>query len=107
MGNLLGGAGFREPATVEDCDSTWQTDSEPEEPGPGGGGGPAREPEQPEQPAQPRAGAAPDQDAAAAGAEQGGDSTEATAKPKRSFYAARDLYKYRHQYPVRGQGAFL
>nr|XP_060608828.1 opioid growth factor receptor-like protein 1 isoform X1 [Anolis sagrei ordinatus] len=22
-----------------------------------------------------------------------------TAKPKRSFYAARDLYKYRHQYP--------
>ncbi|EHA98004.1 Opioid growth factor receptor-like protein 1 [Heterocephalus glaber] len=28
-----------------------------------------------------------------------GDSTEATAKPKRSFYAARDLYKYRHQYP--------
>ncbi|XP_073081200.1 opioid growth factor receptor-like protein 1 isoform X2 [Manis javanica] len=99
MGNLLGGAGFREPATVEDCDSTWQTDSEPEEPGPGGGGGPAREPEQPEQPAQPRAGAAPDQDAAAAGAEQGGDSTEATAKPKRSFYAARDLYKYRHQYP--------
>lgn len=29
----------------------------------------------------------------------GGDATEATAKPKRSFYAARDLYKYRHQYP--------
>uniref|UniRef100_A0A2K5UUT2 Opioid growth factor receptor like 1 n=1 Tax=Macaca fascicularis TaxID=9541 RepID=A0A2K5UUT2_MACFA len=42
---------------------------------------------------------APDEDAEAAGAEQGGDSTEATAKPKRSFYAARDLYKYRHQYP--------
>ncbi|XP_012585861.1 PREDICTED: opioid growth factor receptor-like protein 1 [Condylura cristata] len=31
--------------------------------------------------------------------ELGGDSTEASAKPKRSFYAARDLYKYRHQYP--------
>ncbi|XP_043295087.1 opioid growth factor receptor-like protein 1 isoform X4 [Cervus canadensis] len=30
---------------------------------------------------------------------QGTDSTEAPAKPKRSFYAARDLYKYRHQYP--------
>ncbi|NWR90752.1 OGRL1 protein, partial [Furnarius figulus] len=29
----------------------------------------------------------------------GGDGTELTAKPKRSFYAARDLYKYRHQYP--------
>ncbi|NXB52455.1 OGRL1 protein, partial [Leucopsar rothschildi] len=27
------------------------------------------------------------------------DGTELTAKPKRSFYAARDLYKYRHQYP--------
>ncbi|NWX97748.1 OGRL1 protein, partial [Nothoprocta ornata] len=27
------------------------------------------------------------------------DATELTAKPKRSFYAARDLYKYRHQYP--------
>ncbi|XP_061846062.1 opioid growth factor receptor-like protein 1 isoform X3 [Colius striatus] len=30
---------------------------------------------------------------------QSGDGTEQTAKPKRSFYAARDLYKYRHQYP--------
>ncbi|XP_055112863.1 opioid growth factor receptor-like protein 1 isoform X1 [Symphalangus syndactylus] len=36
---------------------------------------------------------------AAGGRVKGGDSTEATAKPKRSFYAARDLYKYRHQYP--------
>ncbi|NXW43526.1 OGRL1 protein, partial [Nyctiprogne leucopyga] len=27
------------------------------------------------------------------------DGSELTAKPKRSFYAARDLYKYRHQYP--------
>lgn len=26
---------------------------------------------------------------------------EQNIKPKRSFYAARDLYKYRHQYPVR------
>ncbi|XP_023109859.2 opioid growth factor receptor-like protein 1 isoform X1 [Felis catus] len=109
MGNLLGGVSFREPTTVEDCDSTWQTDSEPEpeEPGPGGGGGgegPGQEPEQPAQPPEraggrPRASPAPDGDAEAAGAEQGGDSTEAAAKPKRSFYAARDLYKYRHQYP--------
>lgn len=107
MGNLLGGVSFREPTTVEDCDSTWQTDSEPEpeEPGPGGGGeGPGQEPEQPAQPPEraggrPRASPAPDEDAEAAGAEQGGDSSEATAKPKRSFYAARDLYKYRHQYP--------
>ncbi|XP_055112893.1 opioid growth factor receptor-like protein 1 isoform X4 [Symphalangus syndactylus] len=107
MGNLLGGVSFREPTTVEDCDSTWQTDSEsePEEPGPGGGSeGPGQEPGQPAQPPEqaggrPRASPAPDEDAEAAGAEQGGDSTEATAKPKRSFYAARDLYKYRHQYP--------
>ncbi|KAM5283225.1 opioid growth factor receptor-like protein 1 isoform 1-T2 [Hipposideros larvatus] len=105
MGNLLGGVSFREPTTVEDCDSTWQTDSEPEpeleEPGPGGGGeGPGREPEPPAQPPErPRASPAPDEDAEAEGAEQGSDSTEATAKPKRSFYAARDLYKYRHQYP--------
>ncbi|XP_054425546.1 opioid growth factor receptor-like protein 1 isoform X2 [Pteronotus mesoamericanus] len=113
MGNLLGGVSFREPTTVEDCDSTWQTDSEPEpepeEPGPGGGGGdggegPGLEPEQPAQPPE-RAGGrsrispAPDEDAEAARAEQSADSTEATAKPKRSFYAARDLYKYRHQYP--------
>lgn len=111
MGNLLGGVSFREPTTVEDCDSTWQTDSEPEpeEPGPGGGGGgggegPGQEPEQPAQPPEraggrSRASPAPDEDAEAAGAEQGVDATEATAKPKRSFYAARDLYKYRHQYP--------
>lgn len=78
MGNLLGGVSFREPTTVEDCDSTWQTDSEPEpeEPGPGGGGeGPGQEPEQPAQPPErvggrPRAGPAPDEDAEAAGAEQ-------------------------------------
>ncbi|KAM6165772.1 opioid growth factor receptor-like protein 1 [Erethizon dorsatum] len=98
MGNLLGGVGLREPTTVEDCDSTWQTDSEPEpepeEPGPGGGAGPGRQPE-----AEERGGPARDADAEAAGAGQDGDSTEATAKPKRSFYAARDLYKYRHQYP--------
>ncbi|XP_068407684.1 opioid growth factor receptor-like protein 1 isoform X1 [Eschrichtius robustus] len=109
MGNLLGGVGVREPTTVEDCDSTWQTDSEPEpeEPGPGGGEGPGREPAQPPEPPEPperaggrpRASPAPDRDAEAAGAEQGADSTEVSAKPKRSFYAARDLYKYRHQYP--------
>ncbi|XP_058162966.1 opioid growth factor receptor-like protein 1 isoform X1 [Dasypus novemcinctus] len=106
MGNLLGGVSFREPTTVEDCDSTWQTDSEPEpeELGPGGGEGRGQEPEQPAQPREraggrPCANPAPDEDAEAAGAEQSAEPTEATAKPKRSFYAARDLYKYRHQYP--------
>lgn len=110
MGNLLGGVSFREPTTVEDCDSTWQTDSEPEpepeQPGPAGGGEGQEhgEPEQPEQPPEraggrPRASPVPEDHAEAAGAEQVGDPTEAAAKPKRSFYAARDLYKYRHQYP--------
>lgn len=110
MGNLLGGVSFREPTTVEDCDSTWQTDSEPEpepeQPGPAGGGEGQEhgEPEQPEQPPEraggrPRASPVPEDNAEAGGAEQGGDPTEAAAKPKRSFYAARDLYKYRHQYP--------
>lgn len=94
---------------MEDCDSTWQTDSEPEpepgEPGPAAAEGRAQE--QPEERAQvpegtggrPCAGPGPEDAGEAAGAEQGADSTEATAKPKRSFYAARDLYKYRHQYP--------
>lgn len=27
MGNLLNGVSFKEPTTVEDCDSTWETDS--------------------------------------------------------------------------------
>ncbi|XP_038199853.1 opioid growth factor receptor-like protein 1 isoform X1 [Arvicola amphibius] len=110
MGNLLGGVSFREPTTVEDCDSTWQTDSEPEpepeQPGPAGGGEGQEhgEPEQPEQPPEraggrPHSSSVPEDNAEAAGAEQGGDPTEAAAKPKRSFYAARDLYKYRHQYP--------
>ncbi|XP_058032429.1 opioid growth factor receptor-like protein 1 isoform X3 [Ahaetulla prasina] len=30
MGSLLSGVSFKEPTTVEDCDSTWETDSEPE-----------------------------------------------------------------------------
>lgn len=89
MGNLFGGVSAREPTTVEDCDSTWQTDSEPEpepepepeEPGPGGSEGPGREPvqapesaEPPETPeragGRPRASPAPDGDAEAEGAEQ-------------------------------------
>lgn len=79
MGNLLGGVSFREPTTVEDCDSTWQTDSEPEpeQPGPAGGGEGQEqdEREQPEQPPEraggrPRASPVPEDHAEAAGAEQ-------------------------------------
>ncbi|XP_064506264.1 opioid growth factor receptor-like protein 1 isoform X1 [Pseudopipra pipra] len=112
MGSLLSGVSFKEPTTVEDCDSTWETDSEPEAAEPrrqegvcaaaGGGEEPAEPPaadcrprEPPPPPPEDGEQAEPD----AAGPEQNGDGTELTAKPKRSFYAARDLYKYRHQYP--------
>ncbi|XP_044277540.1 opioid growth factor receptor-like protein 1 isoform X2 [Varanus komodoensis] len=150
MGSLLSGVSLKEPTTVEDCDSTWETDSEPELQDPGGeegplpeeaGGGegegegdPAEDEQQQEEPlpaascwpedAEHREGAAEEdkggeekvekegeeegggdhegaghEEAEATGAEQGDDAIEVTAKPKRSFYAARDLYKYRHQYP--------
>uniref|UniRef100_A0A8C5WJZ5 Opioid growth factor receptor like 1 n=1 Tax=Leptobrachium leishanense TaxID=445787 RepID=A0A8C5WJZ5_9ANUR len=99
MGNLLNGVSFKEPTTVEDCDSTWETDSggedeEEAEPGDGRqeeitGGGGADSPEDPA--AEVAAGENPE----APLAEQVGTAI----KPKRSFYAARDLYKYRHQYP--------
>ncbi|XP_050170663.1 opioid growth factor receptor-like protein 1 isoform X1 [Myiozetetes cayanensis] len=112
MGSLLSGVSFKEPTTVEDCDSTWETDSEPEAAEPRrqegvcaaavGGEEPAEPPaadcrprEPPPAPPEDGERAEPD----AAGPEQSGDGTELTAKPKRSFYAARDLYKYRHQYP--------
>ncbi|XP_071597704.1 opioid growth factor receptor-like protein 1 isoform X2 [Heliangelus exortis] len=119
MGSLLSGVSFKEPTTVEDCDSTWETDSEPEAADAGGepqrqegvctaaGGG--EEPAElsaadcrPQEP--PPAPASPPEEgeraeADATSPEQSGDGTELTAKPKRSFYAARDLYKYRHQYP--------
>lgn len=28
MGNLMGALRYKEPSTVEECDSTWETDSE-------------------------------------------------------------------------------
>ncbi|XP_025907048.1 opioid growth factor receptor-like protein 1 isoform X1 [Nothoprocta perdicaria] len=100
MGGLLSGVSFKEPTTVEDCDSTWETDSEPEAPRPDGPEAaeplPAAAEETPPPPPQDE-GERAEQDGA--GPEQSGDATELTAKPKRSFYAARDLYKYRHQYP--------
>ncbi|XP_054018416.1 opioid growth factor receptor-like protein 1, partial [Dryobates pubescens] len=118
MGSLLSGVSFKEPTTVEDCDSTWETDSEPEEEEAAAepGGEPRRQEEAcsaargGEEPATdcrpqelplppsppPEEVERPEEDP---DPEQSGDGTELTAKPKRSFYAARDLYKYRHQYP--------
>uniref|UniRef100_A0A672H9F6 Opioid growth factor receptor-like 1 n=1 Tax=Salarias fasciatus TaxID=181472 RepID=A0A672H9F6_SALFA len=87
MGNLLGSWRFKEPSTVEECDSTWGSDSEDDSgisesvsPAEGERGRGARlrrhEP---------------------AGTGAGGRGS--APKMKRSFYAARDLYKYRHSYP--------
>uniref|UniRef100_A0A3P8ULU6 Opioid growth factor receptor like 1 n=1 Tax=Cynoglossus semilaevis TaxID=244447 RepID=A0A3P8ULU6_CYNSE len=83
MGNLLGGWRFKEPSTVEECDSTWGSDSESDEPPAGGGDSGTTSP----QVQQRRVGEA--------GLQRLTDSPESLPKMKRSFYAARDLYKYR------------
>ncbi|CAL1578531.1 unnamed protein product [Knipowitschia caucasica] len=80
MGSLVSALRIREPSTVEDCDSTWCSDSEEES----DGGGVQR-------------GESPGEERRDPG-DQGEvcDSPESVPKVKRSFYAARDLYKYRH-----------
>ncbi|XP_072290367.1 opioid growth factor receptor-like protein 1, partial [Eucyclogobius newberryi] len=85
MGNLAGGWRLKEPSTVEECDSTWGSDSEheSEESGVCERASPVEERER----------------AASDGNELQCDSPESVPKMKRSFYAARDLYKYRHSYP--------
>ncbi|XP_066535500.1 opioid growth factor receptor-like protein 1 [Hoplias malabaricus] len=93
MGNLMGGLRFKEPSTVEECDSTWDTDSESEEP-------PQRTEEDSGKsdsmsPGEITARSAEQMD----GFPQFGDTAESSTKMKRSFYAAKDLYKYRHSYP--------
>ncbi|XP_030054871.1 opioid growth factor receptor-like protein 1 [Microcaecilia unicolor] len=137
MGNLLSGTTPKEPTTVEECDSTWETDSggEPEEEEDQGQTEPEEEEEgrrleesetgeqqeeqsqgEPSVPCSCQEDDAGTVAAAAAGeeknegngkaleeevveAEQSNSVAEQIIKPKRSFYAARDLYKYRHQYP--------
>ncbi|KAM3932079.1 opioid growth factor receptor-like protein 1 isoform 2-T2 [Leptodactylus fuscus] len=107
MGNLLTGVSFKEPTTVEECDSTWDTDS--------GGEG---EQGEDEEEAEKDGGAEKEQedkkqcggddepdtevttgDRVDTGSQIDCSTAELNLKPKRSFYAARDLYKYRHQYP--------
>ncbi|XP_076017084.1 opioid growth factor receptor-like protein 1 [Genypterus blacodes] len=90
MGNLLGSWRYKEPSTVEECDSTWGSDSESDETAEDDSGicdslSPAES----------------ERNAAEAGdmSPQLTDSPESLPKIKRSFYAARDLYKYRHSYP--------
>uniref|UniRef100_A0A8C4T704 Opioid growth factor receptor like 1 n=1 Tax=Erpetoichthys calabaricus TaxID=27687 RepID=A0A8C4T704_ERPCA len=80
MGNLLSSWKYREPSTVEECDSTWESDSESDDPQAAGDINPADEEEAPTP-------------------QLSDDAQESAPKLKRSFYAAKDLYKYRHSYP--------
>uniref|UniRef100_A0AAY4D4U4 Opioid growth factor receptor (OGFr) conserved domain-containing protein n=1 Tax=Denticeps clupeoides TaxID=299321 RepID=A0AAY4D4U4_9TELE len=100
MGNLTASLRYKEPSTVEECDSTWDSDSEGE-----GDGGVAEEPLD----AARQVGAPlrddgpsyrPTPNCEAPGAEDRTEILESSSKMKRSFYAAKDLYKYRHSYPV-------
>ncbi|XP_008428580.1 opioid growth factor receptor-like protein 1 [Poecilia reticulata] len=91
MGNLVGSWRFKEPSTVEECDSTWGSDSESDEPTAEDDSGMSDS----VSPAESERAAGHSGDAAL----QLTDSPESAPKMKRSFYAARDLYKYRHSYP--------
>ncbi|KAM9365846.1 opioid growth factor receptor-like protein 1 [Pholidichthys leucotaenia] len=86
MGNLVGSWRLKEPSTVEECDSTWASDSESED---DSGICDSVSPAESERAAVHAGDASP----------QLTDSPESIPKMKRSFYAARDLYKYRHSYP--------
>ncbi|XP_037126974.1 opioid growth factor receptor-like protein 1 [Syngnathus acus] len=91
MGNLLGNWRFKEPSTVEECDSTWGSDSEGDEPVAEEDSGISES-------------VSPAENEWAVGSNGDSslkltDSPEFLPKMKRSFYAARDLYKYRHCYP--------
>ncbi|XP_052007322.1 opioid growth factor receptor-like protein 1 [Xyrauchen texanus] len=94
MGNLMGSWRYKEPSTVEECDSTWETDSESDEHQQG-----AEEED---------SGISESMSPAESGREveqldhespQFGDIMKSSSRMKRSFYAAKDLYKYRHCYP--------
>nr|XP_057914940.1 opioid growth factor receptor-like protein 1 [Doryrhamphus excisus] len=91
MGNLLGHWRVKEPSTVEECDSTWGSDSESDEPAAEEDSGISES----VSPAESERAAEDNGDST----NQLTDSPESPPKMKRSFYAARDLYKYRHCYP--------
>lgn len=76
---------------MEECDSTWGSDSESDEPAAEDDSGISDS----ITPAESDRNAAQPGDASP----QLTESPESVPKMKRSFYAARDLYKYRHSYP--------
>uniref|UniRef100_A0A673NML3 Opioid growth factor receptor-like protein 1 n=1 Tax=Sinocyclocheilus rhinocerous TaxID=307959 RepID=A0A673NML3_9TELE len=101
MGNLMGSWRYKEPTTVEECDSTWETDSESDELQPGGeeedSGAEQLDHGSPKVPHHTRA--LKDNKEETITMKTFGDMMESSTRMKRSFYAAKDLYKYRHSYP--------
>ncbi|KAK6293616.1 hypothetical protein J4Q44_G00359420 [Coregonus suidteri] len=92
MGNLMGSLRYKEPSTVEECDSTWESDSEwDEQPGDEDSG--ISECVSPSE-----TGRCDELVDMSRQLSQLSDS-ESSNKMKRSLYAAKDLYKYRHSYP--------
>ncbi|XP_030628293.1 opioid growth factor receptor-like protein 1 [Chanos chanos] len=89
MGNLMGSLRYKEPSTVEECDSTWETDSESDEQQ-------CEEDSGISESIPSESGKCDEQLDVSL---QFGDTSESSTKIKRSFYAAKDLYKYRHSYP--------
>ncbi|TRY83073.1 hypothetical protein DNTS_013535 [Danionella cerebrum] len=94
MGNLLGRLRYKDPSTVEECDSTWETDSESDELPAGGeeedsGISESMSPTDAVRGCEQLENDLPRMD----------DIMESSNRVKRSFYAAKDLYKYRHSYP--------
>ncbi|XP_016378150.1 opioid growth factor receptor-like protein 1 [Sinocyclocheilus rhinocerous] len=94
MGNLMGSWRYKEPTTVEECDSTWETDSESDELQPGG-----EEEDSGISESMSPADAVRGAEQLDHGSPKFGDMMESSTRMKRSFYAAKDLYKYRHSYP--------
>ncbi|XP_051773558.1 opioid growth factor receptor-like protein 1 isoform X1 [Ctenopharyngodon idella] len=94
MGNLMGSWRYKEPSTVEECDSTWETDSESDEHQPGG-----EEEDSGISESMSPADSVRGAEQLDHGSPQFGDMMESSTRMKRSFYAAKDLYKYRHSYP--------
>nr|XP_055026297.1 opioid growth factor receptor-like protein 1 [Misgurnus anguillicaudatus] len=95
MGNLMGNWRYKEPSTVEECDSTWETDSESDEHQQPGGEEEDSGISESISPAESSRGIEQlDHESS-----QFVDILEPSTRMKRSFYAAKDLYKYRHSYP--------
>uniref|UniRef100_W5NKJ7 Opioid growth factor receptor-like 1 n=1 Tax=Lepisosteus oculatus TaxID=7918 RepID=W5NKJ7_LEPOC len=107
MGNLMGSLRYKEPSTVEECDSTWETDSDPEELQPVDDNNMTAEDRlanssrcgDEENLTSHQGKPEPRKNVHCVGMNQFTDARESATKLKRSYYAAKDLYKYRHSYP--------